>query len=136
MHTAILKLERASVEEVANGSGRQDLIGLSEGEDTSGGMDREAANIAGGYLDLATVDRLSEFEAESSDLRAQQDRTACRFFRTIEYGQHPVAGPLHHATAMAIDCGLRFLVVLSDKLLPRAVPDPVRHRGGVNDVGE
>ena len=73
MHTAILKLERAAVEEVVNGSGRQDLIGLPEGEDTSGGMDREAANIAGGYLDLAAMDCLSEFEAESSDLRAQQD---------------------------------------------------------------
>jgi len=41
-----------------NGSGRQDLIGLPEGEDTSGGMDREAANIAGGYLDLAAMDYL------------------------------------------------------------------------------
>lgn len=71
MHTAILKLERAAVEEVVNCAGRQDLIGLPEGEDTSGGMDREATNVPGGYLDLATVDCLSELEVESIDLRAQ-----------------------------------------------------------------
>ena len=71
METSILERKRTAVEEIVNCAGNQDRAGVSKGEDAGCGVDREAANVPGGYLNLATVDCLSELEVESIDLRAQ-----------------------------------------------------------------
>src|SRR5918994_372207 len=105
MGAAISKWDAGAVNEVGDGAGGEDFVGLGERLDTLGDVDGDAADVVTAQLDLAGVEPNPHLDADGADRVADGTGAAHRSSRPIKGRQEAVAGRLDLSTAEAFEFG-------------------------------
>jgi hypothetical protein len=96
---SIFELDARASDKVTNHTGHEDLPLLSGAADPLGCVNRDTCNVIIALLNLSDMDPTPNADPNLADRIRNGPRTADGRCRSVEGGEHPVAGCLHQATA-------------------------------------
>src|SRR5262245_55641043 len=111
MGAAISERDARPADEVDDGAGHEDFVGLGECLDPLGDVDGDAADVLTGQLDFAGVEPGPHMDADGADRVADGTGTAHRSSWAVEGSQETVAGGLDFSAAEAFEFGAGEAVV-------------------------
>ena len=101
MLSAILELDVRASHKVCNRAGHEGLPRLGCAADPLGRMNRDTCDVIIALLNLSDVDSAANVDPNLAERIGNGLRTAYGRCRSVEGGEHPVAGCLHQPTAEA-----------------------------------
>src|SRR5262249_6740552 len=123
-------------DEVGDGAGDEDFVGLGERLDPLGDVDGKATDVVTAQLDLAGVKPAAHADTDRPDTVADGAGAAHRSARPIKDSQEAVAGRLDFSAAETFEFGAGDAVVGGQQLRPSPVAHPGDLVGGAHHVGE
>src|SRR5712671_676243 len=97
--TSVLELDAGACHEVNDGSGYEHLSGASESGHARRDDDADTCYVITAQFDLGGVDAAADLDPHASERVSDHQRRADCSCRTVEDGEHAVAGVLDLTTA-------------------------------------
>src|SRR6476469_7436357 len=98
VHAMRLEVESRSGDEILDGPSGEDLATLGQGHHPSSDVCSDAGDVVSGAIDLTRVQARTDIDVQLVQVIAHCSRASQRSFRSVERGEEPVTGRLHHFT--------------------------------------